>query len=196
MAAKKTTKKAEVKIPSGKPKTRAWVQRYPDYPDLLDGCIGDIQARLDREAIGFRDIEGFPSEDVLSQYEEDLKLHWATRLKLFIDLVDAGKSIESWLALELRSAFERVLSGEVWEDSIALPGREFRAEWKAFSPREIRDRDICHSVCLRIVYDKLGTQAACRAEAEYRHLSYETIRAAYYLFHDEIRTKYPRERPF
>lgn len=182
-----TDKRPPKNAPAGKAGVKAkreWVQRYPDYPNLLDGRIGDTHARLQREASGFDDS---PLEAQHEQYIEDCQLHWATRLKLFMDRVDANEPVEHWLLIDLREAFEKVLSGAVWEDSIALPGRDFKPEWYSLPPKEIRDRDLCYVVAYRVAYCDMGVEAACRELALERHLSYETVRAAYYRHRDEIR---------
>ena len=161
----------------------AWKSQYPDFPDLSGDALGDVRARLQRQDKGFS--EDLTNEE-LAQYEEDAQLYWASILKLFVDCVDTGKEVDAWVNKELRRAFQSVLAGRVWEDAIPLPGRVFKEEWYAYSPKERRDRDLCRLVLDHVNFAKDIENRAIKVTnvialvANEKNVSYETVRAAYY----------------
>jgi len=142
-----------------------------------------VRARLERQARGFSEN---PTEQELADYDADVPLYWASILKLFVDTIDSGGEVDPWINQELRRAFHSVLAGRVWEDAIVLPGRAFREEWYAYSPKERRDMDLCRRVLDELRYSELlenrilkVTNVIAQVATE-KNLSYETVRAAYY----------------
>lgn len=164
-------------------KKREWVQRYPDYPDLLDGRLGDIEARfqrLDYWENGIHTLTDDATDEEFQEHLDDMALWWPSMLKRFIDRVDAGEAPEQWIMENLKKAFTRALSGVVWEDSIPLPGREFKDEWKTMSPKQIRDLSIARRVDIGSKYFGEAVTEAIDEAAKKHHVSFETARAAYY----------------
>ncbi len=173
----------------------AWKSQYPAFPDLTGDALGDVRARLERQARGFSEN---PTEQELADYDADASLYWASILKLFVDTIDSGGEVEPWINQELRRAFHSVLAGRVWEDAICLPGRVFREEWYAYSPKERRDMELCRRVLDELRYSELFENQKLKVTnviaqvASEKNLSYETVRAAYYEWkgwHQELRDR-------
>lgn len=169
---------------SGKSKKRGWVSKYPDYPDLTDGRLGDVQAVNLRDEHGPGWSDDGPTEEQTVEYEQDTHYRWASLMQSFADAVDAGEPVSPWVASNIASAFRKVLKGDAWEDAMPLPGREWKEEWYAISPAEREARLLCDLIKFVIAEEGLGVVAAIQSVAEYKHVSFEKARAAYYAHKD------------
>ena len=155
----------------------AWKSKYPKYPDLTDGSLGDCRARLDWLDNPFSEEGGIEEEH--ARYVNEVRLYWASKLALFVEAVDADEPPDPTIMRDLRNAFHDVLSGTVWEDSIPLPGREFKEEWYAYSPKDRRDLGLFRSVQTCVLFGQQVTEGIATVALE-KNLSFETVRAAYY----------------
>lgn len=163
----------------------AWKRKYPDYPDLTGEALGDFRARLARLNTPYDDVQ---SDERHGLYMEDVKLYWASMLRHFVDCVDSEQPIERWVLTEFSRAFSGVLAGTVWEDSIPLPGRVFKDEWYAISPKDRKDAKLCIAVRSGVRFGEKVTEAIASVAAD-NNCSFEKVRAAYYKwnkYHEEL----------
>lgn len=170
---------------TGERRKRGWVSKYPDYPDLTDGRLGDVQARNHRDEHGPGWGDEGPTKEQGAQYMEDLHFRWASFMQSFVDSVDANEPVPPWVADNIASAFRKILKGDAWEDAMPLPGREWRDEWNAISPAQVQAIELCHLIKFVIAEDGLGVVAAIQSVADSEHVSFEKARAAYYAHKDK-----------
>jgi hypothetical protein len=155
----------------------AWKSKYPIFPNLNEGALGDCRERLARVNRGF---ESMPTDKESEQYDEDCTLEVASLIKLFVEAVKANENPTEDVLSELARRLEAVLEGDPWEQGMPLPGRVWREEWDTHSPTDRKAMDYCRFVRYRIQYEKaLVTQAIADVALE-KHVSFETVRAAYY----------------
>lgn len=115
--------------------------------------------------------------------EEDLELYHAAILHRFAARVYAREPVERWIMRAIADSFCKVVYGEDWEQEFPLPGRGP----KPIRPwREQRDLEIFCSVSNAVNLEGEKVTEAIKQAASDAAVSYETARAAYYKWRDQL----------
>lgn len=151
---------------------RKWTSEYPDCPDLTgDDAPYDIQRYLD-------------TDDPL-ETQEGRELFHAAILSRFCSQVCNGEALDRWIVEFLAEQFHFVLRGAAWDERFKLPGRDIPKSWDDMHPRDKRDM-MLHC---RVADARQGGEdvtKAMRIVADECHVSFETVRAAYYVWRDRM----------
>jgi hypothetical protein len=103
------------------------------------------------------------------------------RLAYFVLCVESGRAPPRWILLDVAQRLRLVLTGGEWDSSFPLPWRETREISSPLSSKGERALDIYADVKHQLeASPEKTTEAALRAIAGERSLSYETTRADYY----------------
>lgn len=147
------------------PRRQLWEWR-PGEPDDLDALFNRIANQ--------------------TASDDDHDLFDASIIDRFINRVFAGEQVEPWIMSHLAESFYKVLMGSDWNDEVLLPGRPVSPirPW-----RDQRDLEIYCDASNAINLSGMKVTEAISHAATKHAVSFETARAGYYRWRDQLSKK-------
>lgn len=121
-----------------------------------------------------------------SASDEDHDFFDASMIDRFISRVYNNEQVEPWILSRMADALWKVMMGGEWNDEILLPGRPTTPirPW-----RDQRDLQIYCDVCNAVNQDGMKVTEAIIKVANQHAVSFETARAGYYRWRDQLSKK-------